>query len=429
VETQSFLGRLPRKDTPVHIIGAGFAGLSCAFYLKKAGIPFSIYEKSSRAGGMLGTTMTPYGPAESAANGFIWCNEIAELADTLGVKLQEPVAAARKRYIVRNGRLRIMPLSFWEILKTLKRAHFSKVKDCETLEDFGIHYLGEAATRQLLSPGMAGIYGAPLNELSFQGSLPSIYKVSQQPGSLLMNLRRFLKEKRKAEPVAFKGTWSFENGMQTMIDAMAAYVGEHIRYEFTLDISTLPADEQVIICMPAYESARLFAHDEQVSNLLNRVRYLPLIAATLFFEKDSFTKIKTGFGCLIPAEEGYASRGILFNHDIYPGRVQNPAVYSLTFVVYPGKLQGGIDASDEEVLAACHKDAAALLGNVRPALGYYIARWHSALPVYSPEHLQVIRELHDVLCEKHPHVSLLANYTGEIALRGMIRSASHVCNN
>lgn len=373
--------------------------------------------------------MTPYGPAESAANGFIWCREIAEVADTLGLTLAEPVSAARKRYIVRDGKLRIMPLGVWELLKTLKRALTAPPRECETIEDFGRHYLGEAATRHLLAPGISGIYGAPLQQLSFEGSLPAIRKASLQPGSLLMNLRRYLKDKHKAEPVAFKGTWSFEKGMQTMVDGMTAHVKEHIRFETFPGLDQLPPEEQVVLCTPAYKAKTYFSGDREIYGLLDSITYLPLIAATLFFEKDSFTRMKKGFGCLVPEEEGCASRGILFNHDIYPGRVIYPAEYSLTFVVYPSQLPNGIEASDEDVLAACHRDAGHLLGNTRPALGYHITRWTAALPLYSPGHLHTIRELDRVLKDKYPNVCLLGNYTGEIALRGMIRSAACMWNN
>lgn len=127
--------------------------------------------------------------------------------------------------------------------------------------------------------------------------------------------------------------------MQTMVDGMTAHVKEHIRFETFPGLDQLPPEEQVVLCTPAYKAKTYFSGDREIYGLLDSITYLPLIAATLFFEKDSFTRMKKGFGCLVPEEEGCASRGILFNHDIYPGRVIYPAEYSLTFVVYPPNCQ------------------------------------------------------------------------------------------
>src|SRR5262245_55187575 len=40
-----------KSTADIAIVGAGLAGLSCAYELKKAGVPSTIYEASSRVGG------------------------------------------------------------------------------------------------------------------------------------------------------------------------------------------------------------------------------------------------------------------------------------------------------------------------------------------------------------------------------------------
>jgi len=426
VDKSSFIGNIPSKERPLHIVGGGFAGLSCAYYCQKNGIPFQLYEKEPATGGMLQTTSTLYGPAEAAANGFIWCREIAELAAQLDLTLLPPAKASSARYIVREGKLRRMPLSMMELLRTLKRMYTIPKASCETLADFGRHYFGEAATQHMMAPGISGIYGAPLEALSFKGTLPGLYNVQQQEGRFLTNMIRFIRERKKMNPRAFKGTWSLYGGMQTMTEAMSAFVSDHLQYKQIKTLRELPENEQVILCAPAGNAAEILQEYPEIASLLNQVKYLPLIAATLFFAEGSFSKIKKGFGCLVPTGEPCASRGILFNHDIFEGRVKAPAVFSLSFVLDSARIPGGIQADEAAIVKACMEDATYLLGVQKDPLEQVITRWPAALPVYSPDHMQLLEKLDGLLKEKLPHVSLLSNYTGEIALRGMLQSAAGV---
>jgi len=43
------------ENIKVAIVGAGLTGLTTAFYLKKAGVPFEVFEKENRAGGVIQT--------------------------------------------------------------------------------------------------------------------------------------------------------------------------------------------------------------------------------------------------------------------------------------------------------------------------------------------------------------------------------------
>lgn len=63
---------LPRRPTKVAVIGAGIAGLHCAYRLQQAGLDVTVYEASTRAGGRMFT-----------ARGMFPDNQVAELGGEL----------------------------------------------------------------------------------------------------------------------------------------------------------------------------------------------------------------------------------------------------------------------------------------------------------------------------------------------------------
>ncbi|MEZ4816092.1 MAG: NAD(P)-binding protein [Bdellovibrionota bacterium] len=64
------------------IVGAGFSGLTLAYYLKKIEpeAPIVVVEKNSYVGGLLQTEKTPYGVAEKAANAMLDSEELRFIA-------------------------------------------------------------------------------------------------------------------------------------------------------------------------------------------------------------------------------------------------------------------------------------------------------------------------------------------------------------
>src|SRR5579871_2930471 len=71
----------------VIVIGAGFSGMTAAYYLNKSGYKVEVFEKQNAPGGLIKTVETPWGECELAANGILNSKLFEDLAHTVGLTL------------------------------------------------------------------------------------------------------------------------------------------------------------------------------------------------------------------------------------------------------------------------------------------------------------------------------------------------------
>ena len=424
----AILGEKRQSDTDqfYHIVGGGIAGLMLAYFLQKKGIDCRIYEKTKRTGGLLQTQNTTFGLAEGAANGVRWSKDFEEMATDLGLKLIAPKASARKRFIVRNGELRQFPLGFGESFLLFKKLFTTKPIELKTVKDFGNKYLGVNTNKQLLAPGLSGIYGADVSELSFPAVFGDFAKRQIQADSLGWDLLKsaLLGQKKPKAPAHLKGgTLSFEGGMQALVDALTSRLKDKIVYDFdALELQKTVKNEAIVLCVPAYAAADFFP-DHPLQKHLNAVTYLPMLTATIFFKKQDLAKFKAGFGCLIPRQEGFTTLGVLLNSCIFNQRVTHQDLVSMTWITrdFKGDLLG---KSDGEIIELLTKDVARLFGLHAAPQGHYLYRWPKGIPLYSPELYESWFEIDELLKKDFKNIRLFGNYTGKIAIRTMCEAAA-----
>ena len=93
-------GPLPRAlaagQSRIVVVGAGLAGLSCAYQLKQAGIRAEVYEASERVGGRCWTRRDDFAPQIAEHGGELidqGHTAIRQLAQSLGIDLDNLVSA------------------------------------------------------------------------------------------------------------------------------------------------------------------------------------------------------------------------------------------------------------------------------------------------------------------------------------------------
>lgn len=408
----SILGQPLGRHETYSVLGAGISGLLIGYYLKKNNYTFRIYEKSPRTGGLLQSVTSDFGKYEAAANGFIWCEEIGDIVKELQLNAISSKAKNAK-YFVRNKKLSRYPLYVFETIKLLSRClipHSSL--GINTVHNFGKRYFGKAFTDFILEPALTGIYAARTPELSFPATMPMLAKEVEKHSWLPLALKNIKGQKAK-----FKGTYSFKNGMQDLVDTLTEYLKDEISLNYNVDSLD---KSSAIICLPAYEAANFFA-GHSIQAILKNIHYVPLISMSFIFNRTSLKKFKSGFGCLVPSAEHMQTLGVLFNNCIFSNRVFNSDHLSLTCIVNGKNL---MDVSENMLIEKILEELNLLFKITEAPLEIKVFKHPKAIPVYNTELYNNWFTLNDCLKKDFPKARLFGNYTGQISIRGLCQEAS-----
>lgn len=426
------IGTLDQRYREVTIVGAGIAGMLAAYALDKRGYRVTLLEQNRRAGGLIQTTRTDCGIAESAAHSLIGTEVVRELCRDLGVELIEPHKEARAKYVVRDGRLRRFPLTPAEAISAFGHAAFARSTSDATaytpidptpdLESWGLRHLGKAALDYLLTPFVRGIYGVQPADLGVSTAFPYL-KLPAGKTLLGATFARYRDKRSKKKP---KHRAAPRFGMGDLVEHLERRLEQQLgsRFRKGEKIDYLPDAPNVIIATPAYAAANLVEPASQpLAEKLRSVRYTPIVSVTTFVDQRDFTRPVNGVGVLMPAREETKSLGILFNSSSFANRVHDEnRLASFTVMMGGTAHPEWLDASDDEIKQAIKFELSALLG-IREPHCTVIHRWPAALPQYSVDLPKVWQKARDSWCII-PGRMLFGNYTGQISLRGMIESAA-----
>ncbi|MGZ3744267.1 MAG: protoporphyrinogen oxidase [Pseudobdellovibrionaceae bacterium] len=387
----------------VVVVGGGFSGLVTAYYLSRQGVAVDLHEASARLGGLLQTERTASGLVESAANGFIFNEDLEELLADLQLEFIRPQALAKKRFIFRQS-LQRWPLNFLESLcllfKTLPKIIFNraslKPQSQETMGAWGLRNFTPALTNYLLGPALQGIYAGNVHQMSaelimgphFNGKKASSKKSSSKP--------------------AYKGTLSFKNGMGEFVEALERKVRQQ-GVQIYLNSAYQPQDLTLphVICVSAAAAPKVVEKlSPELALHLSRIEALSVLSATVFFKQPQ-AKIE-GFGALFPQDQNFRVLGILSNTFIFENR--GPA-YSETWIFGGAHSPEVLQKSPEEILNLIKEERKRIFGVEEECFDYRINPRPQALPHYTLEHKKILDEL------KLPkNLYLNGNYMGGIGL-------------
>ncbi|MFV0290606.1 MAG: protoporphyrinogen oxidase [Mangrovibacterium sp.] len=436
----------------VAIIGGGLTGLSIGHQLKKAGIPFTIFEQSNRAGGSIRTEQKNGFLFETGpSTGLMGSPEMAELIEDLKCTIDLADEKAKYRWIWKGKSWKTIPNGLWTGICTplfslsdklrLLGEPFRKAGNDpnENLAHMVRRRMGKSFLDYAVDPFVSGIYAGNPEKLITKYALPKLYNLEQKYGSFIGgSIKKAKKKKSERDKKATKLTFSFNGGLSDLILALEKELSNHIVLN-AKEISITPIDMQyklnyndksnkfthIISTVGAHALPSIFPFmPEEKMALISQLEYGKVVQVSVGFNNWEGIEIKA-FGGLVPSVEHRNILGALFLSSFLKNRApHNGALLS----VFLGGLRKPefLNKSDEELEAIVQNELCAMfkLKRWNPDL-FEIRRHENAIPQYgidSEERLNAIDELE----HQYPKIILAGNIRNGISMSDRVTQAYQV---
>lgn len=425
----------PSSQKSVAIIGAGIAGLTAAYRLHERGFRVKVFERAAQAGGAVRTIREDGWLAECGPNSLQFgAPELKQLVADLGLESELQIAneAAKKRFIVRNGKFMPVPMGPGSFLATpifgarTKLSLFTELfsrprirnSDVSLAELVRSHYTQELVD-YAVNPLVAGIYAGDPEKLSVKNAFPSLWEAERLKGSLPRGMMAVMKAKRPPGQKRAKGGTplvSFRLGLQQLIDTLVARLpADSVSLNTTVE-TIIPGQPHRLVCTrgtekcggefdyvvlavpaPALAQITFGSLAERPLATLDTITHPPVSSLFLGFKREDVAHPLDGFGGLTPEKERRDVLGILFSSTLFPGRAPEGHV---ALTVFAGGMRQPEHArlGTEQLLQRIDRDLRELVGVRGKPVFVRHTFWPRAIPQYQigyERHFETMSRLED----------------------------------
>lgn len=433
------------SNKKVAIIGAGLTGLTTAFYLKKNGVDFQIFDKANRAGGVIQTHHENGFTFEAGPNsGMLSRPEVPELLEELEDEctLEPADETAKARWIWKNGKWHPLPsglvsgvttplFSFPDKLRILGEPFRKKGENPnESLAGLVLRRMGKSFLDYAIDPFILGIYSGNPSKLVTKYAFPKLYNLEQNYGSFIGgSIKKAREPKTERDKKATKNIFSVEGGLGNFIDALVKKVGKE---NIKLDCSKIQVEKtedgflvegepfsHVVSATGGYALNDLLPFiDKEKLAVINKMKYSRVVQVSLGFKTWESMPLKA-FGGLVPSIEQRRILGVLFLSSFLKNKAPEGGALLSVFM-------GGIrrpdlvELSDEEIKQVVKEEVSEMmqLDSFNPDL-LKIFRYNYAIPQYGFESEEKLKAISEIEAE-NPGLILAGNVRDGIGIADRI---------
>lgn len=452
----------------VVVIGGGVSGLTVAFELKQratrvaGGLRVRCLEARPQPGGNIRTDHAEGFVCEWGPTGFL-DNAPATLTLARRLQLEERLLPAdlraESRFIYRAGKLHKVPttppaflssgiLPLGGRLRVLGEPFARRAPDGvdESILDFASRRIGAQAASVLVDAMVSGVYAGDAAGLSLEATFPKMHSMEREHGSLFRAMLAKRKEARaKGEgsggPAGPGGRLtSFRGGLQELIDALAAELGDRLATGSPVQAVTHLGDRglrihpvegapfdanAVVLACPAWKAAETVrAMDEELATVLDEIPSAPVAVVHTGFQAGALGREPEGFGFLVPRGQGPRILGCLWISSIFEGRAPEGRVLMTTMIGGAHDPQA-LELDDDALLRIVVEELGQTMGIVARPYFVRVMRHSRGIPQYTighPRRLDRIRERVGI----YPGLWLAGNSYRGISVNACIEEAPQV---
>lgn len=425
----------------VVVVGAGITGLACAAHFLEGArstgreLSLLVLEGERRAGGHAWTVHEDGFLVEGGPNGFLEKErepEARELVRMLGLEARvvEASAASKRRYVLRDGKLRRVPDGPASLITSSILTPAGKLRLLmepwarkapageESVFEFAARRIGHEAAEVLVDAAVSGISAGDSRVLSVASAFPIMKEMERDHGSLI----RAMMARRGQKPARLV---SFDGGMDVLIRALRERCGQNLRtgaavrgiaregqeWRVGLAGGASVAADRVVLAVPARAASRLTgAFDPDLARTLASFPFSGLAVVALAY-RTADTGPLNGYGYLVPAFENLQTLGVLWESSVFEGRA--PAGHALLRVMIGGARRPELaELEPDELERRARDELLRVMGIGAAPLRSWVRRWPHAIAQYDFGHAGRLRTARE-LAARHPGLELCgSSYDG-----------------
>ena len=300
-----------KSVTKIHILGGGPAGLATAYYAKKTGLDFHVYEANNNAGGNCRTIKIDDFRIDTGAHRIH--NKIPEITEEFKNLLSsELLLVNAPSQIFLNGKFYEFPLQMGNLLSTLELSKVINIiwenlswrpkRDATSFSSFATDTFGHTLANLFLLNYSKKLWGISTENLS-----------KDVAGGRLkgLTLKNFLREMiigKKAATEHIDGSFYYPKwGIGSAMDSLIEYIGKEnistnksvtsINYadtlvsEFELNNTEIIKTDYIVNTLPLTLTAKLLnpTPHKEIMNSAYAIKYRNLILGIIGLSRPKFT--------------------------------------------------------------------------------------------------------------------------------------------